>query len=453
MNEEIINNEDKQPFLEQIIHVIWKNKILIGIISIIIIIVGVVYTFGIVDSTYESSSQIVVQVSTDSGSGDNADVTTGQKLITTIAELVECDTVLNKVKEKEEYKNYSLSELREFIEVSYSTNSFIITVSCETNDSNLSRDLTNEVVDSLVIISKTSDFTFINDLIVKISDAETGEYASPNKVLYLLITIIAAIFVSIAVAFIKELFQTKIIEPKEVESLLNLNVIGSQIDDKSFDNKNSNLSYSQINKDNYDKLLTNIDFSNVDNCLKIIGITSSSQGEGKSSTLFNLANTISNSHKKCLVIDLDLRAGRLHRYFGVSNENGIATYATNQCEKKDIIKKYNENVDVITSGGTSPNPLNILQSKLLINLLDELRDQYDYILVDSPTVFIGSDVLVISKICDGMIFGVSSNLTKIKLAKDAIYELKKTNVKIIGVNVNHLKQANKYYYNYQYRNK
>ena len=137
--------------------------------------------------------------------------------------------------------------------------------------------------------------------------------------------------------------------------------------------------------EDYNRLKDNLLYINADGKHKIIQIESSIMSEGKTTLLGNLAVTIGQTNKKVLVVDLDFRRPRLHRLFSFSKDCGLSDYFMDKKTKQEIIKKtIYKNVDIITTGAPVYNPSLLLLSDKFKNLLNEFRNEYDFILIDCP---------------------------------------------------------------------
>lgn len=202
--------------------------------------------------------------------------------------------------------------------------------------------------------------------------------------------------------------------------------------------------------ENLQKAILNIEFANVDHEYKVIQITSTSQSEGKTTILSNLTYLLAQRGKKVLVIDLDLRRPKLHKVVKVANENGLNDFLLGEKTKEEVIQKSNEfNFDFIVSGQTTTAITNALMSNKLAQLLQELKNDYDYIFVDTPPTFVVSDAYYIAKIVDGIIYVIGQNIARKKDIKDGLNELNRMDAKIIGVLLSQVKVKNgKYYYYY-----
>lgn len=206
-----------------------------------------------------------------------------------------------------------------------------------------------------------------------------------------------------------------------------------------------------------DRLKDNVLYYAIDGSKKVIQFESSISGEAKTTTTVNLAVALGESGKKVVVIDLDFRKPRVHRAFRLDNENGISDYLIDKIDKKTLLKQtdYN-NVTVISRGSEVQNPTSILTSEKMSNLIDELKNEYDFILLDCPPVLMISDYIHISRLSDGVIFNMAYGKTKKAQVKEAISLLRKNNIPIIGSVFTFYdpKRANSYgdyqYYNYYY---
>lgn len=148
----------------------------------------------------------------------------------------------------------------------------------------------------------------------------------------------------------------------------------------------------------YRTLRTNIQFSAVDNELKTLLVTSSEKGEGKSTTICNIAVAFAQVEKKILIIDCDLRCPSIHRYFDLSNTCGLSNYLTTRIEVESVIFSTKEGVDILPSGIIPPNPAELLNSRKFKETVDQLKKRYDMILLDSPPIGLVTDAGVICKV-------------------------------------------------------
>jgi capsular exopolysaccharide synthesis family protein len=207
----------------------------------------------------------------------------------------------------------------------------------------------------------------------------------------------------------------------------------------------------------YNRLKDNVLYMNADGKNKVIQVESAVSGEGKTTVLCNLAVSLGLTDKKVVVVDLDFHRPRTHRLLKVDKEIGIAEYILGNSDKASIIKKTEfKNVDSITRGAEIYNSSLVFVSDKFKKLITELREEYDYVLLDCSPVLQVSDYIHISKVSDGVLFLVAYASTTKSQVMEAVKELKKNDANILGtVFTKYDKKKDKNYdgisyYNYGY---
>jgi len=203
---------------------------------------------------------------------------------------------------------------------------------------------------------------------------------------------------------------------------------------------------SSIVDESFRKIKTNIECSYGDKNYKIIAITSSKYGEGKTFVAANLALVLSEGNKRVILIDCDFRNPNIHKKFNISNITGLSETLMNGDNLSIAIREYNKNFFVITAGKKPSNPSETLASKKMSDLLEELKKDYDYIILDTSPVLFLSDSQVVSNKSDGTILVVRSEKTKKYEIKETCDILKNINVNMIGVILNGIRSESKKYF-------
>lgn len=187
---------------------------------------------------------------------------------------------------------------------------------------------------------------------------------------------------------------------------------------------------------------TNLQFSAIDKELKTILITSPSAGNGKSFVSANLAAAYGQDGKKVLIIDCDLRRGRQHEIFNVMNQtnggysNLILNFKDEVKLSRYVIKTEIKNIDIIPTGPTPPNPIELLASKNNADVIKELRKHYDIIILDCPPVLGISDTQVMIRHADANVVVVASGETQLELLERCKKTFETANSKLDGVVIN-----------------
>jgi capsular exopolysaccharide synthesis family protein len=199
----------------------------------------------------------------------------------------------------------------------------------------------------------------------------------------------------------------------------------------------------------YRTIRTNVQFSSVDREIRSILVTSSGPGEGKSTTVSNLAVIFAQQGKKVLLVDADMRKPTAHYTFNFTNTFGLTNVLTKQTTLFQAAKASEiENLDVLTSGPIPPNPSELLGSKAMEQFFEDAYRDYEVILFDTPPVLAVSDAQILANSCDGTILVVSSGRTEKDQVTKAKELLQSASGKLLGVVLNNkdIKSSNYYYY-------
>lgn len=212
------------------------------------------------------------------------------------------------------------------------------------------------------------------------------------------------------------------------------------------------ISPASVYSESYRTIRSSVLLSFADPGLKCIAVSSPLPQEGKSTTLSNLAVTLSQAGKKVLVVDSDLRKPRQHKIFKLLNVNGLSNYLAGTMDLEGLIKSTSvPNLFLINAGLTPPNPIELLGSEKMTALIGALRKQFDYVLFDTPPLLAVTDGLVLGAKLDGLILVVWAERTSREALKRSKEKLDMAKIKTLGVILNNLLvRKHDYYYRHQY---
>ncbi len=196
---------------------------------------------------------------------------------------------------------------------------------------------------------------------------------------------------------------------------------------------------------------TNLQFSSVDEKLKTILVTSSVPGEGKSFISSNLAVTFAQNNSKVLLVDCDMRKGRLHKIFNLSNDKGLSNLLIDDINtdiKKYIKKTDIENLSIITMGSMPPNPSELLASAKSKVVIQMLKNKFDYIIFDGTPVTGLTDSIIMASLVDKVVIVSSIGDINVEILENTKQALSNVNANIAGVIANKTPLVNSNYYGY-----
>ncbi|MEL7407535.1 MAG: polysaccharide biosynthesis tyrosine autokinase, partial [Cyanobacteria bacterium J06558_2] len=204
----------------------------------------------------------------------------------------------------------------------------------------------------------------------------------------------------------------------------------------------------------YRMIQTNLKFLAVKRQPKVILMTSSVPGEGKSTVAANLAAAIAQLGKKVLLIDGDLRKASQHHLWQLSNQAGVKDIVAHKTPLSQVISRPMKQLDVLTSGTIAPNPLALLDSLEIAELVATARKEYELVIIDAPPLAVTADVLTLSKLADGIVFVSRPGIVESESADLALETIENANLssKVLGLVINGVKpnEFDRYSYHAKY---
>lgn len=207
---------------------------------------------------------------------------------------------------------------------------------------------------------------------------------------------------------------------------------------------------SSVVSEQFRTIRTNIQFSMIDETLRTIVVTSAGPASGKSTVAANLAATFASEEKKVLLVDSDLRKPTVHKTFKVRNNDGLTTLLTDRnTHLEDVIyRTHTDGLYILTSGAIPPNPAELLASKRMEAIKQEMLDYFDLIIFDLPPLLAVTDAQVMASKTDGVLFVIpkgQANKEEVHKAKDL---LEKVQANVLGAVLNRVDKSDDSYYYY-----
>lgn len=283
--------------------------------------------------------------------------------------------------------------------------------------------------------------------------------AKPNRLLIVIVGLVLGIGMGVGFAFVKNHFDNTIKTPEDISNR-NINILAWIPQIEGIDANNREFEFIVAKKPDasaseaYRALRTRIKFSKIDKeSLKVILVTSPTAQEGKTTTAVNLAGSLAQANMKTLILDADLRKPRVHSVFNHKRFPGFTDYFFGQAPIEEIIRKTPlTNLFYVSAGTIPPNPSEILGSNQMESFIAKLKNNFDYVIIDSPPLIAVTDSEILAQIADGTMLVVSANQTEMDLLEKSVEILKRDKSSFLGVLLNNFSYRAGYssYYKYYY---
>jgi capsular exopolysaccharide synthesis family protein len=269
------------------------------------------------------------------------------------------------------------------------------------------------------------------------------EPIKPKRKLIIAIGVILGLILGVVLAFIRAAFNNTIKEESDVKENTKAPLAGVIPKYKTINDERRLIvldAPKSPEAEAFRNIRTNLQFMLKSKSHNIISITSTIAKEGKTSITANLAGTLHLLKKKTIILSLDLRKPTLHKIFELSNTKGISSYLSGEHKKEEVIRKTKFTyIDVIPSGPIPPNPNELIASEELSQLIDELKEEYDYVLLDTPPIGLVADTKVIVQHSNLTLYVIRADYSKKEFLNlvNELYEKDKMNLAIVlnGVKV------------------
>jgi capsular exopolysaccharide synthesis family protein len=198
-------------------------------------------------------------------------------------------------------------------------------------------------------------------------------------------------------------------------------------------------------------LQTNLQFLNADDTLRTIVMSSSQSGEGKSTVAANLALATAELGRRVLLVDADMRKPTQHQIWRRSNGEGLSSVLTGQCDRELAVQEIQPNLYLLTAGTVPPNPVVLIDSVQMGDLIAEWSEQYDLVIIDAPPITVASDASLLAKQCGGLVFVLRPGVAdreSVEYAQELLTQSQPNVLGMIlnGVEIDKQKRYSSYYY-------
>jgi non-specific protein-tyrosine kinase len=293
--------------------------------------------------------------------------------------------------------------------------------------------------------------------VVQVETATPNEDpVSPKTLLNTALAAIAGFLLAMIVIVTREALDDTVKTPKDIIEKFKLPVLGV-INRHPTNNKKpvSLLEPRSPTAEAYRALRTNVNYTSVDGPLKRILVTSAEPGEGKSTTISNLAVVLAQNGSRVILADCDMRHPQLNTHFNLPNRIGMSTLFSHQ----EVVKSVSQptgltGLSVITTGPLPPNPAELMSSQTMQKILNLMSENADIVLIDTPPVLAVTDAAALAPSLDGVLLVVQPGKTRTTALRQTLEQLSQVNARVLGVVLNNVVTRGKSYgYHYkEYRN-
>ena len=443
-------NKNENIEFKRMLDILNNKKRIIALILILFIALGYLYSYYYVVPEYKSTSTLLL-IPNDDETVTSSDLTLNSGLISTYGNIAKNSKVLKQV-----INNLNLNiqegQLLSKIEINIIKDTHIMEISVSDTDPQMATNITKEL--SNVFLNEIKQIYNLNNIgIVDEAQLPDTPY-NINHIKDMFVFVCMGIVVSFAYIVIIYLFDNTIKKEEDIEEYIKIKSLGSvpiNNDKSEIINRENTKTYIT---ESINTIRTNILYMNSTKNAKTILITSCMPREGKSWISTNIAVSFAETNKKVLLVDADMRKGRINKIFKVDNRAGLSNYLFNMNSdvEKDVYlaKEYIKetkipNLHILTNGTIPPNPSELLASSNMKELLAILKSIYDIIIIDAPPCKLVSDSIVLSTIVDSSVIVTNSGNTKISDLKEIKKSINIVGGKIIGAIVNKAKIKGKKY--------
>jgi len=264
----------------------------------------------------------------------------------------------------------------------------------------------------------------------------------PKKSLNYAIGILLGLFWGLGLGLFVEYIDNTIESPEDIEHLKSLTVLGTIPKAKSLKRSNiiSTLDPTSPIIESYRMVRNSIQYISRDNLPKSIVITSSVEGEGKSSIAANISLAFKMSGMSIMLIDFNLRRPSLHNFFDVPNDKGLTNVLTEEIELKEVVVHTGlEGLYLLPSGQIPPDPSKLVESRRLKDIINKLKEEFDIVIMDSPPIIPVNDPIVLGAIADGIIYVIESGRVNLSMIEHTIGIIERAGINLIGIVMNKFK--------------
>lgn len=261
----------------------------------------------------------------------------------------------------------------------------------------------------------------------------------PDPMLNLPLGAIVGLLLGLVLALVRFLMDNTVKSAKQIEELTGATSIGGVLFDSDMASRPLVTQHKaqSITSEAYRQIRTNLQYVSVDNPPKVMVVTSSVSGEGKTTTAINLALVLAQSGQRVALVEADLRRPRVMRYLQLVGGAGLTNVLAGKADLAELLQPWGDGkLSVLAAGPNPPNPSELLGSEQMSHLLDELRSTHDYVIIDAPPLLPVTDGAVLAVLADGVVLVTRYGRTRREQLRAAATMVRVIDVRVLGTVLN-----------------
>jgi non-specific protein-tyrosine kinase len=407
--------------------------------------------------SYKANVQLFVQ---SNGSSDPAlqyqAVAFATQLVQTYTAIVPSPDVLHAV-QRDLDLSLSDSQLKSKISAAAPPSQTILTISATDSSAERASAIANSTARAFVNVAQgyatsTGQNSPAVRLFITQPATAPGSPDSPQPLLNVALGLIFGLVVGIALAVARDILDTRIKTADELAKVANSPTMGVIVEDPKTQRHPiaTRAGTRNMRAENFRQLRANLQFANVDRHPRVIAVTSSIPGEGKTTVAINLASTLAEAGFSVCLVDADLRRPTVAKVLGLLSPVGLTSVLIHQIELTEALQNAGSSFYVLTSGPTPPNPSEVLASSYVRDVIRSLLDKVDYVVCDTAPLLPVADGSEVAALADGTLLVARQGMTTDAHVKRAVHTLDRVDATLLGVVLNRVPPRRTSEYGYTY---
>lgn len=426
--------------------VIRRRWLLVGLTTLFVLGIANVLTL-LTPKTYTANSQLFVSVRDSSPSaGDLVSGNTyAQSQVRSYVGVVTAPVVLQPVINELDL-NISPDDLAQRVGVSVPEQTSLIDIAVTDSDPQRASTINNQIVEEFSLkiseLERASASRSQGQGPVSISVLRPGtapdKATSPNPLRNVLVGAALGLLLGIGAAILRESTDRSVTTKEDLEAVTDLPLIGHiPFDPQTSDHPVVDLDEHSPRAEALRTLRTNLQFVLATKPRGSVVFTSSLPGEGKSTTVANVAHTLAALGAKVCIVEADMRRPKLMEYLGLPGSAGVTDVLVGAAELDDVLQDFGQtDLTVLSAGRVPPNPSELLGSAKMEHVLSELEARFDYVLIDAPPLLAVTDAAVVSRLATGTVLIVGSGIVERDEVSASLAALQAVDSEVLGIILN-----------------